>query len=385
MKKIILAAIAVFALSALLVVAWALRVLSDLPDVTRLKHYRPASASDVLDRNGSVLTQYYDRKFRIWVPMSTIPEIIVRAVLTAEDDTFFQHEGVNYKAAWEALMHDVQKGRFARGGSTITQQMIKNVLLSREKTISRKLREYVLARKAEQVISKRKILELYLNEVEWGDNIYGIEAASRFYLDKHVFELNAAEAALLAGMLPNPRYYNPYKRPEKARSRQERVLKNMLQGKLIDEETFGASINSPFNLRQQNSGKFDFSALKSAGGRPCCQQALEGMLLGALGDQALYRGGLTIRTSIDKKIQDELNGLEDAVTDNNQHFPPGRISVLKQGNQIMALVCTPGKEAAILDKVESAGFNAAGLFLETISPEEVAPEQIILAVDGEKH
>lgn len=202
MKKTLFTGLGIAALCVVLFVLWMVLVLSRLPDVSVLKHYRPTAASEVLDKDGNVLTEYYDRKFRIWVPVSSLPDIVIQAVVTAEDDTFFEHTGVNYKAAWDALMHDVQKGRFARGGSTITQQMIKNVLLSREKTITRKLREYVLARKAEEMLTKRQILKIYLNEVEWGDNVYGIEAASRFYLDKHASELAPGEAALLAGMLP---------------------------------------------------------------------------------------------------------------------------------------------------------------------------------------
>ena len=250
MKKFIFAGFGLIAAVVFAAVLWTALVLSDLPDVSILKHYRPAAASEVLDREGRVLTQYYDRKFRIWVPLSSLPDILIQAVVTAEDDTFFEHKGVNYKATWDALVHDAQKKRFARGGSTITQQMIKNVLLSKEKTISRKLREYVLARRAEEIISKRRILEIYLNEVEWGDGIYGVEAASRYYFDKHASELSVDEAALLAGMLPNPKYYDPYKRQSKARDRQERVLSNMLQAKLITPEGFAAAMEAPLRLRE---------------------------------------------------------------------------------------------------------------------------------------
>jgi membrane carboxypeptidase/penicillin-binding protein len=184
MKKLLFAGLGIFVLCAIILTVWVVQVLSHLPDVSVLKRYRPAVATEVLDKDGNVLTEYYDRKFRIWVPISSLPDIVIQAVVTAEDDTFFEHKGVNYKATWDALVHDWHKRRFARGGSTITQQMIKNVLLSREKTISRKLREYVLAREAEELLTKRRILEIYLNEVEWGDDIYGIEAASRFYLDQ---------------------------------------------------------------------------------------------------------------------------------------------------------------------------------------------------------
>ena len=243
------------------------------------------------------LTQYFDRKFRIWVPISSLPDIVIQAVVTAEDDTFFAHDGVNYKATWDAFVHDMQKRRFARGGSTITQQMIKNVLLTREKTMTRKLREYVLARKAEEMLTKRQILQIYLNEVEWGDNIYGIEAASRFYFDKHASDLSSAEAALLAGMLPNPRFYNPYKRPDKAKKRQEQVLFNMHQAKLIPTDEYQAGSAARGQSSAGESGKIFVPVPETCREQACYHYALEQVLVRLFGDQQVYRGGLNIRTS----------------------------------------------------------------------------------------
>lgn len=388
MKKVILAGLGIFALCVLIVTLWVIRILSNLPDVSILKHYRPAAASEVLDRDGTILTEYSDRKFRIWVPVSSLPEIVVQAVVTAEDDTFFEHHGVNYKATWDALVHDVEKRRFARGGSTITQQMIKNVLLSKEKTISRKLREYFLARRAEELLTKRKILEIYMNAVEWGNNIYGIEAASRFYFDKHSSELTPGEAALLAGMLPNPRYYNPFKRPDKAKDRQERVLSNMLQAKLITPEVYDASIKSPLPLRQENSNRFDLSVLNATNGRPCYQYALEQILVRLFGDERIYRGGWTIQTTLDKKMQEEMNHLEAAVPDKADQ-PIDQITVVKQGDQIRAIVCSPGKESAVRDMTAlpgfpSPGFPSPGYDVSTVSPDMVTREQIVLSVAGGK-
>jgi len=377
MKKVILAGLGIFVLCAIILVVWVAQVLSHLPDVSVLKHYRPAIATEVLDKDGNVLTEYYDRKFRIWVPISSLPDIVIHAVVTAEDDTFFEHQGVNYKATWDALVHDWHKKRFARGGSTITQQMIKNVLLSKEKTISRKLREYVLARKAEELLTKRRILEIYLNEVEWGDDIYGIEAASRFYLDKNASELTAGEAALLAGMLPNPHYYNPFKRPEKARDRQDRVLTNMLQAKLITSDEYDAATKVPPALRQEGSNRFDFSGLKAANGRPSYQHALEQILLRLFGDPGLYRGGWTIKTSLDKKMQDDLNRLEDALPDRDSHIYE-QLTIVKEDNQIRAIVCTPGKESAIRDHIGSTGFFSPGYDVSTVSLDSITRDQIIL-------
>jgi penicillin-binding protein 1A len=383
MKKVLLAGLGIFALCALILGLWVVRVLSHLPDVSILKHYRPAAASEVLDKDGAVLTEYYDRKFRIWAPIVSLPDIVIQAVVTAEDDTFFEHKGVNYKATWDALVHDVQKKRFARGGSTITQQMIKNVLLSKEKTISRKLREYFLARKAEELLSKRRILEIYLNEVEWGDNIYGIEAASRFYFDKHAAELTTGEAALLAGMLPNPRYFNPFKRPDKAKNRQERVLANMLQAKLITSEGYDEAIKSPFNLRQENSSRFDFSVLKAMDGRPCYHHALEQILLRLFGDQALYRGGWTITTTLDKKLQEDLNRLEETLPDEAVQSID-QITIVKQGDQVRAIVCTPGRESRVREQVELPGFPSSGYDVVPVSLDSITREQIVLSAGGGK-
>lgn len=377
MKKVFLTGLGILALCATLLTLWVVLVLADLPDVSVLKRYRPAAAAEVLDKDGNVLTEYYDRKFRIWVPISSLPDTVIQAVVTAEDDTFFEHKGVNYKATWDALVLDVQKRRFARGGSTITQQMIKNVLLSKEKTITRKLREYVLARKAEEILSKRKILEIYLNEVEWGGNIYGIEAASRHYLDKHASELTAGEAALLAGMLPNPRYYNPFKRSEKARHRQEQVLFNMHQAKLLNDEEYTTALAAPITLRQEGSGRFDFSAFSGDNGRACYQHALERMLVALYGEQALYRSGLTIRTTLDKILQEDLRRWEESLQDktSGRH---NRVTVIKQGDVIRAIVCTEGKEDDVRSQFESPDFPFGGYDMSVVSPESISREQIIL-------
>ena len=352
MKKFLLWGGAVLVLPVLIVAAWVLLALRDLPDVSALKHYRPAAASEVLDRNGILITHFYDRKFRVWVPIASLPESIVQAVVIAEDDTFFGHKGVNYKAVWDALRHDVQKKRFARGGSTITQQMIKNVLLSKEKTLTRKLREFVLARQAEEVLTKRQILEIYLNEVEWGENVYGIEAASRFYFDKHALELTQAEAALLAGMLPNPRYYNPFKRPDKARQRQEQVLFNMFQAKLLTQDEYAQAMDAPTKLREAASRQFDLSLLSDGSSRPCHLKALEEVLLLFFGEQGLYRQGLKIRTTLDKSLQDSLVASL-ATGSVPSGDVPDRVLVMKEGMEVQALACS--------DNETQARFYAASL------------------------
>ena len=207
------------------------------------------------------------------------------------------------------MLHDWKKRRFSRGGSTITQQMIKNVFLTKEKTLTRKLREYVLAIKAEEILNKHRILEIYLNEVEWGDNIYGIEAASRFYLDKHASELTPAEAALTAGMLPNPHYYNPFKRPAKARDRQERVLFNMQQAKLITQDEYAAALQEPVETapgRLEQDGP-----LRAYGreGRTVLSPRARADAGFGYREQDLYHRGGTIRTTLENPLEYDFSNL----------------------------------------------------------------------------
>ena len=377
MKKLLFTGLLVLAVSVLAILLWFFAALHNLPDVSALKRYRPAAAAEVLDKDGGVLTHYYDRKFRVWTPIAALPKIVIQAVVTAEDDTFFGHHGVNYQATWDALVVDVQRKKFARGGSTITQQMIKNVLLSKEKTITRKVREYLLARKAEEILSKRRILEIYLNEIEWGDEVNGIEAACRFYLDKHASEVTAAEAALLAGMIANPHYYNPYKRAEKVSRRQQQVLFKMHQARLLTDEEYTAARTEPIKLRREGSGRFDFTALTGGNGRACYQRALEQTLLSLYDEQALYRGGLTIRTTLDKALQDELRHWEESLLNKTEDVP-GKVLVVKQDGVVRAIVCSEGKEEEVRAKLETRGFPMSIYDTATVSPDSIGREQIIL-------
>jgi monofunctional biosynthetic peptidoglycan transglycosylase len=149
------------------------------------------------------------RRAQAWVPLQRVSRHLIRAVLASEDQRFFGHDGVDWEAIQKSMDEDRKKGRFVRGGSTITQQLAKNLFFSTRKTPTRKLRELVAARWLEQDLSKRRILELYLNVIEWGDGIYGCEAAARRWFGKSAADLDEEEAAGLAGMIPNPRRINP--------------------------------------------------------------------------------------------------------------------------------------------------------------------------------
>lgn len=152
------------------------------------------------------------KKYRItqiWVPLSSISPYLIKAVLIGEDDKFWSHEGFDYEAIKKAIEKDIKAGKFKFGGSTISQQLAKNLYLSPSKTAFRKLREAIITWRMEKILSKRRILTIYLNIAEWGEGIFGIEAAARHYYGKSASELNPEESARLAAVLPNPRKFNP--------------------------------------------------------------------------------------------------------------------------------------------------------------------------------
>jgi monofunctional biosynthetic peptidoglycan transglycosylase len=181
-----------------------------LPDISQLKKKNPGKTAFMEYREREWKKK--GRKIRIsqvWVPLSRISPYLAKAVLIAEDDKFWVHEGFDYESMERAIEKDLLAGKFKFGGSTISQQLVKNLYLSPVKSPWRKIREAIITWKMERVLPKRRILELYLNEVEWGEGIFGAEAASRHYFRKSAFDLTPMEAAKLAAVLPNPRKYNP--------------------------------------------------------------------------------------------------------------------------------------------------------------------------------
>jgi monofunctional biosynthetic peptidoglycan transglycosylase len=180
------------------------------PDVAKLRKENPKKTAFMELREGEWKQQ--NRKTTIrqnWVPMTAISPYVVKAVIIAEDDKFWAHEGFDFEAMEKAIEKDVKKGKFRAGGSTISQQLAKNLYLDPSRNPVRKIKEAILTWRLEQNLSKKRILEIYLNVVEWGDGIFGIEAASRHYFGKPASALTPQEAARLVVVLPNPRKMNP--------------------------------------------------------------------------------------------------------------------------------------------------------------------------------
>jgi monofunctional biosynthetic peptidoglycan transglycosylase len=185
------------------------------------------------------------RSAQNWVPLSAVSRHLIHAVLSSEDQRFFGHEGVDWEAIQKSLEKDVQKRRFVRGGSTITQQLAKNLYFGTRKTLTRKARELVVARWLEQDLSKARILAIYLNVIEWGDGVYGVEAASRRWYGKSASGLTPAEAAGLAAMIPNPRTINPRANPARHARATRRVMWLMGRAGYLGRDVAGLGAEPP--------------------------------------------------------------------------------------------------------------------------------------------
>ena len=199
-----------------------------LPDVRPLRTVNPSSTAFMNLRAREARARGQPpRHEQVWVGYGAVSRHLVRAVLVSEDDAFWQHEGVDLVQLQESLHTDWARGRFSRGGSTITQQVAKNLYLSPSRSPLRKLRELIIARRLEAELKKARILEIYLNVIEWGDGVYGAEAAARTYFHKRAVELTPSESALLAAVIVNPRLLNPSRPTARIVRRQQLILRRM--------------------------------------------------------------------------------------------------------------------------------------------------------------
>ena len=207
------------------------------PDVSALERENPRKTAFMRYRESEWRQQGRDRKIvHRWVPLSQISPYLIRAVIIAEDDKFWSHEGFDFDAMQKALEKGLKRKTFRAGGSTISQQLVKNLYLSPSRDPLRKLAEAVLTRRLERHLSKRRIIEIYLNVAEWGDGIFGAEAAARHHYGKPASELTAMESARLAAVLPNPRRYDPAGSGGFVAVRSERIYQIMVRRGIVIED-----------------------------------------------------------------------------------------------------------------------------------------------------
>jgi penicillin-binding protein 1A len=245
---------------ALLSIGFYFYVMRDIPSVKVLKRLENKPVSSIYGINGELVYLIVPDN-RIFVDYNKIPQYVKDAFLAAEDAEFFKHGAIDYLSVVRALFKNITSGRLVQGGSTITQQVIKSLMLGPEKSLLRKTREAILAYRLEASLTKKEILNLYLNNVYMGHGVYGVEAASQIYFGKHVWEITRAEAALLAGIVQAPSRYTPKRYPGGARVRQEYVIEQMAEKKFIDERRKKDMLAEKITIKETN-GVFTDSYFK---------------------------------------------------------------------------------------------------------------------------
>lgn len=314
-------------------------ILKDLPSPSELKSNPPALSTKILDRNGVLLYQIYKDENRSLIKLEQLPKYIIDATLAAEDKNFYTHIGIDPSGILRALRNNITCyfspnacTSSLQGGSTITQQLIKNTLLTPERTLSRKLKEVVLALKTERMYTKNEILEMYLNQVPYGGTAYGIEEASKEYLGKSVKDTTLAEAAFLTGLPVSPTTLSPYgTTPYLSKIRQHQVLERMVQLGMITENEKLAATEASLNL---NASSNQILA-------PHFVMYVRSLLASQLGETLLDRGGLTVTTTLDlsmqENLQNEINKELDNLKNLNVSNGAGLIINPKSG-EILAMV-----------------------------------------------
>jgi penicillin-binding protein 1A len=267
----------------------------ELPDYTQLAAYQPAVTTRIHAGDGSLLAEY-SKERRLYVPIQTMPKLVINAFVSAEDKNFYHHIGVDPEGILRAIATNITHPGRRQGASTITQQVAKNFLLSSEQTFDRKIKEMLVALKIETAYSKERILELYLNEIYLGLGNYGVAAASLNYFGKSVNELTLTEAAYLAALPKAPNNYHPFRRTQAAIDRRNYVIDRMVENGYVKKEEGDAAKSQPLGVNLRAISPNTISAGFFA-------EEVRRELFDRFGEKTLYEGGLSVRTTLDPKLQ----------------------------------------------------------------------------------
>ena len=319
-------------------------LIHDLPQINSLKQFKPSSVTTVFSSDDKILAKFYIEK-RFPVSIEKIPQNLISALLTIEDKNFYSHTGINLKAIFRAIFHDIKARSYKQGASTLTQQLAKTLFLSSEKSISRKIKEALLALQIERRYTKNEIIELYLNLIYLGSGAYGVEAASQTYFGKHVSDLTLAESALIAGLPKAPSVYSPIKNPDLAKKRRNIVLNQMLAGKIISAMEYNLAkaveLSPSYNKTKQGKAGYFIEYIKT-------------ILKKQFDLQNIYSKGLNIYTTLDLDLQ---KAAEKSILVQMQKLES---RMIKQGldpsNAQCALIAIDVKTGAILSMVGGKDF-----------------------------
>lgn len=265
----------------------------NLPPTSELKNYTMRTGSEVYDRNGKIIYLFAFEKRKL-VSLKELPEHLIDALLVTEDKRFYHHFGVDIPSNIRAVLIDLKTMDFSQGASTITQQMARNMFLTLDKKVSRKIREIVLAIRIEASFTKDEILEIYFNKIFWGEQNHGVETASLYYFNKHARDLNLEESAMIVGMIQRPNYYDPFKHPDRAKIRRDYVLQRMYDEDKISEDEYYRALGTPVTPKPGLS----YSRFAS----DYFIEHIRLYLEHKYGTEKLFEGGLRIYTTLDSDL-----------------------------------------------------------------------------------
>lgn len=294
-KKIsIIAIILLFAILSGAMVGSITWIIQETPDISNYGRWKPSEATTIYSQEGKLVSRLYQEN-RDYVPLTKIPKDLQNAIVSIEDNRFYEHYGIDPWAIGRALWVDIKGGGIIQGGSTLTQQLAKNALLTHERTLYRKIQEAYLAIQFERMYTKKEILEFYLNEIYLGHGVYGVQTAAKYYFNKNVQDLTVAESALIAGLPKAPNYYSPYNNPEIAKERRNIVLNQMVKYDYISKEKAKKAKKQP--IKTEKSLKKDNEIA------PYFVRYIRKQLIDKYGPQAVYNSGLKVYTSLDYEMQ----------------------------------------------------------------------------------
>ncbi|WP_419655665.1 PbpA: penicillin-binding protein 1A [Desulfosarcina variabilis str. Montpellier] len=317
----------------------------DLPQIRELENFEPSAITHIYSADQVLLGELFMEKRSI-VPIGQFPADLITALVTIEDRNFYSHSGIDLKGILRAIVKDILAGHFAEGASTITQQLAKTLFLTKEKTLTRKAKEAILAFQLERRYTKDEILALYLNQIYFGSGAYGVESAAQRYFGKPASQMDLSQCALIAGLPQAPSTYSPLNHPDLAAKRRNLVLRVMRRQGLIDDNQYQAAITQPVRVSAQE---------KAAGAAPYFVQYIKPGLEAVVGPDLLYKGGLTVHTSLSYRLQQQAcqalgKGLQQIQERRKQQ---GQTSSAPQG----ALVAIDVKTGGILAMVGGRDFS----------------------------
>ncbi len=300
-----------------------------LPSIEALKNYKPSTVTKIFSEEGEVIGEFFYEKREV-VSLDRVPNHLIQAFVAGEDARFFQHKGLDYLAISRALFRNIFSGEIVQGGSTITQQVVKSLLLSPERSFTRKIREAILAYKIEKYLTKEEILFLYLNQIYLGHGAYGIAAAAENYFGKTIEGLNIAESALLAGLPQAPSKNSPHQHPQQAKKRQIYILNRMAEEGYISSNEALKAAQAPYSIRSIEKPPIE-KTLHFV-------ETIRRYIEDKYGKDALYKNGLQVFTTIDlhfqKTAQEAMEaGLKEI--EKREKFPSASMPYTPEG----ALVC----------------------------------------------